>query len=108
MRYTLIGIVYKTICYLSLQESIVEQYSMLDLPIYLRTMNVTLHHSYNMNSTIQPFRLDPSTLCPDIRHIHLFCLSILIEIEMIKEKKIINKLCDYFEYLLNIRSTNNY
>lgn len=76
MRYMLVGTVCITICYLSLQESIVEQYLMPNWPIYWRMTNVTINHSYNMSSTIRPFRLDPLRPYLGTPRIRSFCLSV--------------------------------
>lgn len=75
MRYTLVGTVCITICYLSLQESIVEQYLMPNSPIYWRMTNVTIDHSHSMSSTIRPFRWDPLRPCHGTRCTRSFCLS---------------------------------
>lgn len=74
-RYKSAGILCITICYLSLQESIVEPHLMQDLPIYLRKMNVMKYHSHNMSSTVQLFQLDLLPLCPCIPHKRWFCSS---------------------------------
>lgn len=75
MHHKMIDILCITICYLSLQESIVEQYLLQDLPIYLRTMNAMIYHSHNMSLIIQPFRLDLLRRCLCIPHKHSFYSS---------------------------------